>query len=206
MNKIFVEAQKEETSECNFLHALFAKHFPTAEIDLIKMKGVDNLFNESIMNQIRIAAVDGDNVMVLLDADSPEKGWGFEKRQKDVVDKMNENSLSFPFFLYPNNRDNGDVEVLMESIARKDLHPDWWGCFEDYEMCVKGVHDEKGNTRYNIPDRKAKLHTYIRSQKLSCKERNTLGSGNWLFDDDRFWNIKGEALNPLLDFLRKHIQ
>ena len=205
MNKIFIEAQKTDTSECNFLKTLFARHFPTAEVRFITMQGVDNLFNETNLNQIRIAADDGDNVIALLDADSPEKGWGFEKRHKDIEDKMRENGVSFPFFLYPNNRDNGDVEVLMESIARKDLHPDWWGCFEDYEMCVKGVHDEKGNAKYNIPDRKAKLHTYIRSQKLCRKARNSLGSGNWLFDDGRFWDITGEALDPLLDFLRKYV-
>lgn len=205
MNRIFIEAAKEETSECNFLKVLISKHFPSAEVEFVTMKGVDNLFNESILNHMRFAANEGDCVMVLLDADTVEKGWGFAKRQKDVTDKMKANGVSFPFFLYPNNCDDGDVEALMESIARKERHQTWWDCFNDYETCVGGCLDDEGKSKYLVPNRKAKLYTYINSQQLSRKLRDKLGSGNWLFDDERFWDMESEELKPLLDFLKAHI-
>ncbi len=62
MNRIFIEAEKEETSECNFLKALISKHFPEAEVEYVPMRGVDNLFNESILNHMRFAADEGDSV------------------------------------------------------------------------------------------------------------------------------------------------
>lgn len=205
MNRIFIEAEKEDTPECHFLKALISKKFPEAEVEYVPMRGVDNLFNESILNQMRLAADEGDSVMVLLDADTVAKGWGFAKRQKDVTDKMKSHDVSFPFFLYPNNCDDGDVEVLMESIARTDLHQGWWGCFNDYEVCVGGMHDANGEPKYNIPNRKAKLYTYINSQQLSRKYRDKLGSGNWLFHDKQYWDLDSSNLNPLLDFLNAHI-
>jgi hypothetical protein len=205
MNRIFIEAEKEETSECNFLKALISKHFPEAEVEYVPMRGVDNLFNESNLNHMRIAADEGDNVIVLLDADTEEKGWGFAKRQKNVTDKMVSHDVLFPFFLYPNNHDDGDVELLMQSIARTDLHKGWWDCFNDYEACVRGIQDTNGEQKYMIPNRKAKLHTYISSQRLSRKVRDKLGVGNWLFDDENYWNMESQKLKPLLDFLNAHI-
>ena len=48
----------------------------------------------------------------------------------------------------------------MESLARHDLHPTFFNCFRQYEMCVGGELDEQGRQRYNTPDLKGKLHTY----------------------------------------------
>ena len=55
----------------------------------------------------------------------------------------------------------------MEAIARRDLHPVFFDCFEDYERCVSGVKDEHGQPLYNTPNLKGKLHTYMNAQKLS---------------------------------------
>ena len=205
MNKLFIEAEKEATAECSFLKALIARHFPNADIEFVTMGGVANLFNESNLNQIRIAGDEADNVIVLLDADTEAKGWGYAKRHADVTNMMKKNNLSFPLFLYPNNHDDGDVEELMEAVVRKELHPRWWNCFDDYEKCVQGSVDAEGHQLYNIPNRKAKLHTFISSQRLSAKSRKRLGRGDWLFSDSQFWNLESPALRPLLDFLKEHV-
>lgn len=206
MNKIFIEAKHDKTSEYNFLKTLLAQNFRDKEIEFIFMNGVDKLFSETILNQIRQTQDEGDYVLVILDADFPSKGWGFAKRAKDVKEKMQLKGVSFPFFLYPNNQDDGDVEFLMESLARKDIHERWWNCFEDYELCVKGIRDDNGNLKYNIPNRKAKLHTYISSQQLSNKQRDKVGRGCWLFDDKFYWDLSKEELNPLLNFFEKNLK
>lgn len=206
MNKIFIEARHENTSEYNFIHTVVSTFFPNKAFQLVCMNGVANLFNEVILNQIMQTQVEGDVVLVLVDADFESKGWGFTKRQKDVLDKMSLHKVSFPFFVYPNNSDDGDVEVLMESLVRKDLHQDWWDCFEDYEACVKGAKDNKGEYKYNIPNRKAKLHTFISSQQLSKKQRDKIGRGAWLFDDTDYWNLSRLELRPLLDFFAANLQ
>ena len=74
MNKIFIEAKKEETSECNFLKAILSANFADKEYQFVCMNGVDNLFNETNRNQMALSVEDGDNVIVLLDADTQAKG------------------------------------------------------------------------------------------------------------------------------------
>lgn len=205
MNKIFIEAGHQKTSEYNFLKTILVKNFPGKNVEIICMNGVANLFSEAILNMIRQAADDSDKVLVIVDADFPNKNWGFAKRKQDVMEQMKAKNVFFPFFIYPNNHDDGDVETLMESLARKDLHKDWWGCFEDYETCVGGAKDEEGNPKYNLPNRKAKLHTYISSQSLSKKQRDKIGVGSWLFDDVNYWDLSREELKPLISFLRNNL-
>ena len=77
MNKIFIESKKEQTAECNFLKAILAKFFPDKAVQFVCMNGVGNLFNETNRNQMNQAIVDGDQVIVILDADTKEKGFGF---------------------------------------------------------------------------------------------------------------------------------
>lgn len=206
MNKIFIEAKKAETAECNFLSTIIAKYFPTADVEFVLMNGVGNLFNETNVNLMMQAREEDNNVIVILDADSIEKCAGFVARHKQVSEKKKELGLEFSLFLYPNNNDDGDVEVLMEQLARKDLHDKWWDCFNDYEKCIAGVVDAEGNKLYKLPNRKAKLHTYISSQQLSNAKRNKLGNGNWLFDNKDFWDLTRTELTPLLDFLKQHLR
>lgn len=137
------------------------------------MDGVDNLFSQGILTLIRTFQDNGDKVIVILDADTIDKRWGFEARKRNTIEKMRENKVEFPFFLYPNNHDDGDFEVLLETLARKDLHNKWWDCFADYETCVSGIRDKSGEPRYIIPNRKAKLHTYISSQRLNNASRKS---------------------------------
>lgn len=206
MNLIFIEAKNANTSECNFLKAVLSKHFVDKSVEFICMDGVGNLFQKSIINRMEQAQVEGDSVLVLVDADSPSKGWGYTKRHDDIEDKKTQLQLNFPLFIYPNNNDDGDVEVLMESLIRKDLHKDWWDCFEDYETCIQGAKDSENNQKYNLPNRKAKLHTYITSQQLNKKQRDKIGSGFWLFDDPKYWDLTREALKPLFDFFDAHLK
>ena len=154
MNKIFVEARNKTTPEYYFLKALIDLHFPTKDIEFICIGGIGNLFNETNINQMCQAQEVGDQVLILIDADTVAKGYGFVKRRADMDNEMQARNISFPYFIYPNNQDDGDVETLMEAIARRDLHPVFFDCFEDYERCVSGVKDEHGQPLYNTPNLK----------------------------------------------------
>lgn len=206
MNKIFIEAKSKDTSEYHFLNTIFSQFFPDRLIELITMDGVDNLFTEAILNKINQSIDEGDNILIIIDADTIEKGWGFAKRREDMNGKMEKYTLQIPFFLYPNNADDGDVEMLMEELARKDLHHGWWDCFRDYEICISGITDSIGDKLYVLPNRKAKLHTFISSQHLSNTQRKRIGRGNWLFDDPNYWDFAKETLNPLVDFLKNNLK
>lgn len=206
MNTIFIEAEKRETAEYYFLTTLMAKYFPDVKYELIPMRGVANLFNETNMNLLRSKTAEGSNCLAILDADTVAKGWGYTSRKADVEQKQQEYDVEFPFFLYPDNANDGDVETLMESLARQDLHPTFFSCFHKYEMCVGGELDALGNQRYNTPDLKGKLHTYMSAQKLSKAKRDRLGRGDWLFDDLNYWDLGRESVRPLVSFLLAHLK
>lgn len=204
MTKIFIEAKNNKTSEYHFLQAIINNFLPEAETEFIFMNGIGHLFNETILNQIKLAQEMGEHVIVFADADTVAKGYGYEIRKEEIEKGMAANNVAFHYFLYPNNQNDGDVEVLMESAARRDLHPVFFDCFEDYEKCVSGVTDGSGNQRYNVPDLKGKLHTYMSAQKLSRKLSDRFGSGDWLFDNENYWDLDVETLQPLKDFLCMH--
>lgn len=201
MTKIFIEAEDKTTPEYNFLKAFVSLHFPTKDVEFTCIGGIGNLFNETNKNQISQAQEVGEQVLILIDADTISKGYGFAKRKADIDNDMQTHKLSVPYFIFPNNNDDGDVETLMESAARRDLHQVFFDCFEDYEKCVSGVKDQSGQPLYNTPNLKGKLHTYMNAQKLSNKLRRKLGTGNWLFDNTNYWDLHAVALQPLKDFL-----
>lgn len=206
MTKIFIEAKNNKTSEYHFLQAIINNFLPEAETEFIFMNGIGHLFNETILNQIKLAQEMGEHVIVFADADTVAKGYGYEIRKEEIEKGMAANNVAFHYFLYPNNQNDGDVEVLMESAARRDLHPVFFDCFEDYEKCVSGVTDGSGNQRYNVPDLKGKLHTYMSAQKLSRKLSDRFGSGDWLFDNEDYWDLDVETLQPLKDFLAEYLK
>ncbi len=206
MNRIFIEAKNKNTPEYHFLKTILGNFFQGKEVEFICMDGIGNLFNEANLRQISLAKDSGDQVMILADADTTAKGWGFEKRKKDIEKGLSDNNIDVPCFLYPNNHNDGEVEVLMEAAARRDLHNIVFDCFEDYEKCVSGPKDASGQPIYNTPDRKGKLHTYMTAQKLNNAKRNKLGSGDWLFNDKNYWNLDAQALQSLKDFFAENLK
>lgn len=206
MTKIFIEARNKNTAEYHFIKAILNIFFPERDVDFIFMDGIGNLFKEAIVNQISLAQENGEQVIVLADADTIAKGYGYAKCKAEIDNGMAAHVLSFSYFLYPDNQNDGDVEVLMEKAARHDLHSKFFDCFEDYEKCVSGVKDESGEQKYNVPNLKGKLHTYMSAQKLPGKLRNRFGSGDWLFDNKDYWNLDVEALQPLKDFFTTNLK
>ena len=143
---------------------------------------------------------------VVLRCRYPQKNGGFVAKETWVKKNLAACNLNVPFFIYPNNAEDGDVECLMDRIARRDLHISWFDCFEDYEKCIAGIKNTNGQSSYNIPNLKGKLHTYISSMNLSAKERNNLGGGNWLFENEQYWDLSSNELNPIVNFLRENLK
>ena len=76
----------------------------------------------------------GGKNMVVFDADTADNNGGFEKRKADLLAKRDELGLKFDLFLWPDNSRDGDVEVLMEDIARIDLYPELFDCSGDFVL------------------------------------------------------------------------
>ena len=206
MNWIFIEAKSKYTTEYQFISAIIKKFFPDKEVDFIAMDGIGNLFKEANVNQIKQAITEGAQVLVLVDADTVAKGAGYEKRKQYLDSGSEKHKISFPYFIYPDNRSEGEVETLMEAAARRDLHGIIFDCFEDYERCVSGRKGDDGQPFYNTPNLKVKLHTYITAQKVSRKLRDNFGNGDWLFDREEYWDLTTDKLIPLRNFFKENLK
>ena len=84
MNKIFIEAKKKETPEYYFIRTILDIFFPEKKVDFIFMNGIGYLYKETIINQIRLAQENEEQVILLTDADTISKGYGYAKRQKEI--------------------------------------------------------------------------------------------------------------------------
>lgn len=206
MNKIFIEAESKKTSEYYFLEAIIRKFFPAIKVQFIFMKGVDNLFNQPILNEIKKAKIEGSQILVLVDADSEEKKWGYKRRKDWIEGGMKEHDVSFPYFIYPNNQNDGLVETLMEAAALYAPNKVFFDCYTDYETCLK-------NSKYNIPSLKGKVYAYAEAQTIYDIQKgeripliNKINSGDWLFDNPDYWNLEVENLQPLKDFFKQYLK
>lgn len=206
MNKIFIEAESKKTSEYYFLEAIIRKFFPAIKVQFIFMKGVDNLFNQPILNEIKKSKIEGSRILVLVDADSEEKKWGYKRRKDWIEEGMKEHDVSFPYFIYPNNQNDGLVETLMEAAALYAPNKVFFDCYTDYETCLK-------NSKYNIPSLKGKVYAYAEAQTIYDIQKgeripliNKINSGDWLFDNPDYWNLDVENLQPLKDFFKQYLK
>ena len=192
MIRIFIESKNRSTPEYKFVDTLL-KHMGInqASYEIITLNGKDTL--HLAKNQFLQNTAEGGRNIIIFDADSEENLGGFRRRKDDLESKLKQLDITAELFLWPNDNEDGDFETLLESIARKDLHKQFFDCFNDYEACL--------GREYIKPNRKGKLHTYISSMKLSNSQRRSIGSGEWLFENDTLWNLEAPSLTPIKEFL-----
>ena len=147
----------------------------------------------------------GGKNLVVFDADTAANGGGFAVRQNELLNRKAALGLDFELFLWPDNQGDGDVEILMESVARKDLYPEFFDCFSKYEHCMSQRKNEKGESFYTTPNRKGKLHTYFNAIPISKTKKDGFGKGSWRWEDGEIWNLDTESLQPLKAFLQKNL-
>lgn len=197
MIKIFLETGKNTTSEYVFIRTLLSSMgFDKEKYDIECVNGKDNLKNASTL--MKGNTIQGGTNLIVFDADTVLNSGGFDKRKAELEQKLKDLDINAKLFLFPNNKDDGDFESLLEELVQKNTHQKFFDCYGDYETCL-------GNL-YQSPNRKGKLHTYISAQKdLTKKERSHLGEGEWLFNDSRFWNLEAEYLTPLKQFFKNNM-
>ncbi|MDR1055567.1 MAG: hypothetical protein LBL90_07055 [Prevotellaceae bacterium] len=142
---------------------------------------------------------------IIFDADSEVKcknTGSCKKRKTTIEEKGKELAVDFELFLFPNDEDDGDVELLWEKVINRN-HSRVLIYFESFETCLKQHKDDNGSLIYKTPNQKNKIYTYISSQKISNKERTKLSAGGFIFEKSEYWDLDCEYLTTLKDFLRK---
>lgn len=192
MIRIFIESKNRSTPEYKFVDTLMRKMSLNPEMyEIIPLNGKDTL--HLAKNQFLQNAAEGGRNLIVFDADCEENLGGYQRRKEELEIQLHELEIPAELFLWPNDQDDGDFETLLESIARKDLHKQFFDCFNDYEACL--------GREYIKPNRKGKLHTYVTSMKLSNRQRRTIGSGDWMFEDETLWDLTSPILCRIKEFL-----
>ena len=209
MAKIFIEGKNKKVPESEFLRTIL-QHIGVAadQYELIHTDGYKNLLDSAITSNVEIMRANtdaGGKNLVIFDADTADNGGSFAVRQNELLKRKVALGLDFELFLWPDNQGDGDVEILMESVARKDLYPEFFECFGKYEHCMSQRKNDKGEPFYTTPNRKGKLHTYFNAIPISKTKKDGFGKGSWRWDDTDIWNLDAESLQPLKEFLLKNL-
>lgn len=209
MVQIFIEGHDKKVPESEFLNAIL-KHLGVLSdrYEIMPTSGYKNLMDSDDASNIGLMRANtdvGGKNLVVFDADTADNNGGYDVRRNELLKRKEELGLEFDLFLWPDNKSDGDVEVLMESIARKDLYPEFFDCFGKYEHCVSQRKNEDGSCFYTTPNRKGKLHTYFNSIPISKIKKNKFGRGEWLWEDKNIWNLDAESLKPIKEFLLSNL-
>lgn len=158
---------------------LYCKYL-NIEVRIDVVDGKDNLINR--VNLVKA----NKNYLIIFDADNDYNNS--KDNIENQINQMNISNENYDIFLLPNNKDNGNLETLIEKIA---CHKEVLNCFESYKKCISelGINDIK------LPTKKDKVFAYMQSFgfKNSIKPKE--------FDLSPYVDFENKYLEDLKNFL-----
>jgi len=202
--RIFVEG----IADSKFLNDFISHNYKInlSKEDIIVTKGWSNILSqksdgEFIKNQMTKNSDNNGTNLIIFDADKDHS-----KRLKEIIEWRVKNNLDFEIFLWPNNKESGDLETVLERIINPKNAP-IFECWSAYEDCLKSKKIEGRETPLTIPAKKTKIYGYLeallgetKSQKDNIKEKERE------YKTLEHWDLNSEHLNELKEFLNNHFQ
>lgn len=188
----------EGKSDKDFLsqYALYKK----LKFDVINNDG--NILKSAIIKQISDAiASKTTRVYIVFDADK-----SYTNTLTRLKNELGILANKVGIFLFPNNKDSGELETLLINIARQ---PQFIECFDNYVECVKSKDIDNINAVNNI-NKKSKmfayrevsgLEKYLKKLKDDDKTPINFLETNEIFS--KYFDFDSPKLEPLRKFLCK---
>ena len=153
---------------------------------------------ELIRNKL-IENADGKN-LIIFDADNDYKTRKIEiEKWRDVY------KLDFELFLFPNDKDNGELEDLLEKIIKPENKP-IFDCWVEYEKCL-GTFSAKRTQPLTIPAKKSKIYSYVETLVGSSNsEKEKIKDRNRDFSNEEHWALNSNDLCPIKMFLDRYLK
>lgn len=148
---------------------------------------------------------EGGNNIVLFDADytATEKNHGFANKSMFLETIKNDFGLTFEYYLFPNNKDDGTLETLLKTCINPESE-DIMSCWGNFEQCLE--HSGKG---FTLPAEKSRIYVYLECLHGTTKaDKNKIKDLNRDFTDQRLWSFDFANNNDLIrlkTFLDKHL-
>lgn len=187
----------EGKSDKDFLnqYALYKK----LKFDIINNDG--NILKPIIIEEISSTIASKTRVCIVFDADK-----SYTNTLDRLRDELENLANRVDIFLFPNNKDSGELETLLIDIARQ---PQFIECFDNYVECVKSKDIDNTNVVDNI-NKKSKmfayrevsgLEKYIKKLKDDDKTPRNFLETNEIFN--QYFDFDSPKLEPLRKFLCK---
>ncbi len=163
--------------------------------DFINLK---SKFNEWIEKNIP--------VMFIFDADNYTHVNGGYNKRKNFIDEWifkNYPKLKYSLFLFPNNKDQGEIEDLLLDLIT-EVHKHLKKCFNNYVKCL----ENENSLQYKLPSSKDQIYAIISALENSKLDKDIehKKKGNYYFDDENIWNYEHSSIIPLFNFINDHIK
>jgi hypothetical protein len=197
--KIFVEGIADKKFLSDYIQHILPEFEVIDKKTIIACGGWTNIYNErndaeETIRKSLIKNTNDDGVnLVIFDADKD-----FDCRKKEIEKWKADFNLSFELFLFPNNKDNGTLENLLEKLI-PEKNRSVLDCWEGYEKCLK-------TKKLTSPAKKTKIYAYLealvgesRSEKVKIKEKERD------YGNIDHWNLDAEYLNSLKEFLTPYL-
>lgn len=197
---IYVEGIADVKFLKHYIHHLFGVDIPDERI--LKLDGWTNLKGSTWRQRMEANTANGGTNIVIIDADND-----FEARRSDILAWKEEYGLDFELFLFPNNKDTGALEDLLENIINPNNRP-ILDCWENYEEQLVQL-NIPGRTPppLTTPAKKTKIYGYLEALLGPTKsEKQLIKEPNRNYENTLHWNLDAKYLKPLKDFLENNIE
>lgn len=184
----------EGKSDRDFLsqYALYHK----LQFDIISNEG--NILKPTTIGEIFDTIDSGKRACIVFDADK-----SYTNTLSRIKNELGNLAKKVDIFLFPNNKDNGELETLLVDIAKQ---PQFIECFDGYVKCVQS----KDINAVNNINKKSKmfayrevsgLETFLKKLKDNDKTPRSFLKTNEIFS--QYFDFDSPKLEPLREFLCK---
>lgn len=201
--KIFVEGDADKRFISQLLEFLLKTSID--QDNIVKTSGWNCLVSpkteEVYVNLMNRTSADGGINLVIFDADDD-----FEDRKKKLLSWKERWHVDFELFLFPNNKDIGELEDLLEQIINSENQP-VMDCWTGYENSLKEVKlSWRKETPLTLPAKKTKIYAYLEVLLGTSKtQKDKIKEPNREYLNKNHWNLHADALNNLESFLKEHL-
>ena len=156
---------------------------------------------QSHRNKMKQTMLRGGVNLVIFDADSD-----IETRRQELIDLKKQYDLDFEIFLFPNDKDPGAIEELLEKIINP-ANQCVLDCWKNYENELsQQIIEWKKPKQPTTPSSKSKIYAYLEALVGNThSEKKRIKDPNRDFCNKNFWNLETLYIKPLRDFLIQHI-
>lgn len=159
--------------------------------EIQKTGGKDSL--EKFVPNFRSSTYVGLTNLVIFDANG-----SIEERRNELLEFKQKLGIEFETFLFPSNKDNGDLETLLERVINLN-NQGLFDCFDNFNRCLV---DSIPGRQLTPLDRKTKIYNY--ASLLNPENPDYAKEKDRDYLNKEHWNLDSNELEPLYDFLRPY--